>query len=166
MAGLPVGANGYMDIAYLDTIGACRIGCRRPDLGRRDLAEPTCASEGKPARPRNGAARRSLPGVHCRGIESIRRSHCEQRAKGIRCPLRHDQQDAAPVAAANRRVRREDHAGNNLHLVRRFANSMNWLRGGRESICRRTSAKSRARSCGHSQRCNGVYSPSKGLRTS
>jgi hypothetical protein len=34
--------------------------------------------------------------------------------------------------------------------------SINWRRADRESICSRTSAKSRARSCGHSQRCNGV----------
>lgn len=43
-----------------------------------------------------------------------------------------------------------------LHSVRRFANSMNLCRADLESICSRTSAKSRARSCGHSQRCNGV----------
>ena len=43
-----------------------------------------------------------------------------------------------------------------LHLVRQFANSMNWRGADMESICSRTSAKSCARSCGHSQRCNGV----------
>jgi hypothetical protein len=43
-----------------------------------------------------------------------------------------------------------------LHLPRRFTNCMNRRRGDLESICSRTSAKSRARSCGHLQRCNGV----------
>src|SRR5712672_2483162 len=37
MAGSPAGIKGYMDIAYLSTL-SCRIGCRRPDVGRRDLA--------------------------------------------------------------------------------------------------------------------------------
>src|SRR5882757_11289704 len=67
MAGPPVRIKrpyGYR--IPFDTIGACRIGCRRPDVGRRDLAEPTCASKGKPARPRDGAPRRPLQGVHCR----------------------------------------------------------------------------------------------------
>src|SRR5712672_2114701 len=72
MVGSPVAIKGrqYGYCIPFDTIGACRIGCRRPDIGRRDLAKPTCPSEGKPARPRDGAARRSLQVVHCRGIEA------------------------------------------------------------------------------------------------
>jgi hypothetical protein len=32
---------------HLDTIGACRIGGRRPDIRLHDLAEPTCPGEGR-----------------------------------------------------------------------------------------------------------------------
>jgi hypothetical protein len=52
--------------------GACRIGCRLPDVGHRDLAEPTLPGERKSARPGNGAARRPLQGIHWRGTEGIR----------------------------------------------------------------------------------------------
>jgi hypothetical protein len=55
----------------LGTIGPCRIGDRRPDIGHRDLAEPTCSGESRAARPRNVAARRPLQGFHRRGFESI-----------------------------------------------------------------------------------------------
>ena len=43
-----------------------------------------------------------------------------------------------------------------LHQARRLVNCMNWCRADLESICSRTLAKSRARSCGHSRRCNAV----------
>ena len=71
-----------------------------------------------------------------------------------------DQQDAGPVPATkpSRAPRRScgQQSTPTLHLARRFANSMNWCRADLESICSRTSAKSRVRSCGHSQRCNDV----------
>jgi hypothetical protein len=57
-----------------------------------------------------------------------------------------------------------------LHLIRRFANSMNWSGADRESICSRISAKSRARSCGHSSAVTvyraGLSTPLEALRTS
>jgi hypothetical protein len=92
--------------------------------------------------------------------EGIRRSHCEQRAErsGIRCPLRHDQQDAAAVpktvACAEKIMRATiDTYFAPGKTIREFHEL---VRSDPESICSRTSAKSRARSCGHSQRCNAV----------
>jgi hypothetical protein len=60
---------------------------------------------------------RSLQGDHCR--KAYGEAICQQRARrtGIRRARRHDQQDAAAVPAADRRVRREDHAVDDRHLL-------------------------------------------------
>ena len=88
-------------------IGNCRIGGRRSNCGRHNLAESTCPGKGRASRPRNVAARRPLQGFHRRGIESVWRCRPEQRAtgSGARRSRRPDQQDARPVLAANCRVR-------------------------------------------------------------
>jgi hypothetical protein len=43
--------HGYR--IHLGTLGACRIGGRRPDIGHHDLAGPTRSDEGRAVRPQS-----------------------------------------------------------------------------------------------------------------
>src|SRR5882672_4339321 len=119
MAGSPVEIKGYMDIAYLSTLSALAGSV----VGGLTSGVATWLSQRAQARKsqlaREMARRDDLQRVHRRGIEGIRQSHCEQRAKrsGTRCPLGYVQQDAGTVPAANCRVRREGHADNNRSLL-------------------------------------------------
>jgi hypothetical protein len=162
MAGSPVGTKGDTDIAYLSTLSALagsvvgdltsgvatwlsqRAQARESQLAREmarrdDLYKEFIAATSKAYGEAIGS---NEPNVQefVALYAMISRMRLQSPRKQSRAPRRSCAQQSTLT----------------LHPVRRLANCKNWCRADRESIYTRTLAKSRARSCARSQRCNGV----------
>ncbi len=116
MADSPVGIEGYMDIAYLSTLSALAGSV----VGGLTSGVATWPSQRSQARESQLAREMARRDDLCKEfIAAASKAYGEAIVSNE--PNVQElvaQQDAGPVPAANRRVRREDHAGNHRHLFR------------------------------------------------